>query len=111
MLFLSALVPAVREGVLPFEDDNTPADSPTGANGSPISCDGDNTGDEFAAAKFVLLGTLRDACRPTLFDEGDARRESVFRKVDLRFGGDGNVDTSIGSLGSLVDPSESASLA
>jgi len=50
MMFLSALGPAEGEGILPFEDDSAPADSPRGAKGSPISCDGDNTGDEFVGA-------------------------------------------------------------
>ena len=103
MLFLSALVSAVGEGALPFEDDNIPLDSLEHKR-VPISCDGDNTGDKFAAAKLVWIG-------PTLFDKGDTRRESVFRDIVSRFEGDGSVDTSIVSSRSLVDPSESGSLA
>lgn len=115
MVFLSAGVLAAAEGgLLPFEDESAPTDSPRDMNGSPDSCEGDTSGvcePAGEAPKLGLLGILRDACRPTLFDEGEVRRERVLRKVDLRFGGEGSVDTSIGSLGSLADPSESASLA
>ena len=54
MLFLSALVSMVGEGALPFEDDNISLDSLEHKR-VPISCDGDNTGDEFAAAKLANL--------------------------------------------------------
>lgn len=115
MVFLSAGVLAATEGgLLPCDGVSAFTESPRGMNGSPTSCDGDTSGvcdPPGEDPKLGVLGTLNDACRPTLLDEGEARRERVLRKVDLRFGGEGSVDTSIGSLGSLADPSESASLA
>ena len=54
---------------------------------------------------------VKEACRRLdLLLEGEARRERVLRKADLRLGGGGgSAETSIGRLGSLAPGLESRS--
>lgn len=64
-------------------------------NGSACSVVGEASGE--AGPRFPLMVPLR----PVLLEEGEARRERVLRKLDLRFGG-GSVCGSMGSAGSGV---------
>ena len=51
------------------------------------------------------FGRVNDDWRAaTLLEDGEARRESVFRNADLRFGGgDGILERSSGSAGSFAE--------
>src|SRR6267378_2878664 len=84
-----------------------------GPKGSFSSREGDVIGevmdDEPLKGERVLLALILEVIdtlpKLTVFEEedllaGEARRESVFRKADLRFGGAGRVEGSSGSLGS-----------
>jgi hypothetical protein len=81
-------------------------------NGSLISFDGDMTGvgSVDGTALELFLECLPDECRAVLFPDGEARRESVLRKVDLRLMGGGREDASMGRSGSLTLGFESRSL-
>ena len=72
--------------------------------GSVSSFEGDVTG-VFASELEVVDCTVdearADAWRALDLPAGEASRDSVFRKFDLRFGGGVKVDASKGSLGSL----------
>lgn len=57
---------------------------PASVKGSPISCVGETTALE---VELTLAMRRVDAERATLLVEGDARRESVLRKVDFRLMG------------------------
>lgn len=96
--------------------------SPISAKGSPISFAGVALGVwalEEALLDAALLERLLEGCwRPDaclvpllLLPEGDASRESVLRKADLRFGGTGSDATSIGGDGILSPGKLSRSLA
>lgn len=75
-------------------------------NGSTASLDGVVMGVgkvEGTALELAEEGWRLDDVLPTLLDEGEASRERVFKKFDLRLvGGVGTVDASMGRLGSLA---------
>ena len=50
----------------------------------------------------TLIALVLVALRWCFADVGEARRESVFKKVDLRFGGAGRVSGDIGRMGILM---------
>jgi len=50
----------------------------------------------------TLIALALVALRWCFVDAGEARRESVFKNVDLRFGGVGKVSGDIGRMGILI---------
>lgn len=72
--------------------------------GSLTSLEGEVIGEEMPEGiAFEWLVWRAEDWRVDLPEVGDARRERVLRKVDLRFaGGDGRVDALIGRVGSLA---------
>ena len=72
------------------------------SNGSPDSCVGEDTVGVAEMEGPPVEEPRRDGRAEEDLLDGDARRESVFRNADLRFGGgDGNAEGSMGSLGSF----------
>lgn len=99
VMVLFALVPVDSVDVSALlEDENE-------ANGSVFSLPGEVAAADILAADACLEPALAD------FELGEAKRERVFKKVDLRLVvGVGRVDTSIGRAGSLALGCESRSL-